>query len=244
MPAPCRLHAARNGSTDSRSTYAAAYARAVEPMSPRFASAITSRPASRAYAHVSSNARIPCEPSASKNASCGLTATHARAVASISPRQKRAAAFARPSAPTASPWSSTGSRSTTGSSPTTSWLLFRSTVSATRSPKVVVATAASIAREGYSQLRRVGTLGRRALELRNAQHMELRRRAAEELGDDEQLVGVFGRVRQNRPARLRQTGLQLEPRARAGRNRSRGRDSAGREEERAPESGLGRRDEQ
>ena len=66
-PAPSRRHAARNGSTESRPRYgltvrasasgaapnagsrnAVAYARAVEPMSPRFASAITSRPASRA----------------------------------------------------------------------------------------------------------------------------------------------------------------------------------------------------
>ena len=63
MPAPSRRHASRNGSTESPPRYgftvtasasggrrpgsmnAAAYARAVEPMSPRFASAMTSSPA-------------------------------------------------------------------------------------------------------------------------------------------------------------------------------------------------------
>ena len=63
-PAPLRRAAARNGSIDSRprygltvrasargsspSMYASAYARAVEPMSPRLPSAITSSPARRA----------------------------------------------------------------------------------------------------------------------------------------------------------------------------------------------------
>src|SRR6266508_3880813 len=105
-------------------------------MSPRFASAITSRPASRAYLHVSSNACIPAEPSASKKASCGLTATQAGAAASMRPRQKRANAL-----PGASPCNSTGSRSSTGSSPRTSWLRLRSTASATRSPNTVVPTS-------------------------------------------------------------------------------------------------------
>ena len=111
--------------------YAAEYARAVEPMSPRLPSAITSRPARRAYAQICSNAAIPADPSASKNASCGLTATacgrdgvddpaaEARDVAAQLDRQQ----IGR------------------GSSPTTSWLRFRSTSAATRSPKVSVATA-------------------------------------------------------------------------------------------------------
>src|SRR5438477_302504 len=41
-------------------------------MSPRFASAITSSPAERPYAHTSSKARMPGAPSVSKNAACGL----------------------------------------------------------------------------------------------------------------------------------------------------------------------------
>ena len=68
-PPPCRRQAARKGSTESCPRYgltvtasasggppsrgsrnALAYARAVEPMSPRLASAITSNPAWRAYA--------------------------------------------------------------------------------------------------------------------------------------------------------------------------------------------------
>ena len=49
-----------------------AYARAVEPMSPRFPSTDTSSPASRAYRHTSSSAAMPSAPSASKNASLGL----------------------------------------------------------------------------------------------------------------------------------------------------------------------------
>ena len=44
-------------------------------MSPRFTSAITSSPASRAYAQTFSNARTPSQPRASKNADCGFTAT-------------------------------------------------------------------------------------------------------------------------------------------------------------------------
>jgi hypothetical protein len=52
-----------------------AYARAVEPMSPRLASAITSSPTSRAWAQTASSAAAPSMPSASKNANCGFTAT-------------------------------------------------------------------------------------------------------------------------------------------------------------------------
>src|SRR4051812_9142709 len=43
-----------------------------------------------------------------------------------------------------SPRSSTGSRSRRGSRPTTSWLRFRSTSAATRSPNVRVATAIAL----------------------------------------------------------------------------------------------------
>src|SRR6266566_3499493 len=163
MPAPSRRHAARNGSSESRprygftvtasasgglpfddSRYAAAYARAVEPMSPRFASAITCNPAAREYAQTSSRARTPSAPSASKNATCGLTATTYGATASTRPRQKRSQAAAACSRPRwASPFSSTGRWSGRGSSPTTSWERFRSTASAKRSAKFVVATAAT-----------------------------------------------------------------------------------------------------
>ena len=108
---------------------------AVEPMSPRLPSTITSSSAVRAYAQTSSNARMPSAPSASKNASCGLTATAYGATASTIPRQKRATASAG-----ASPRSSTGKRSTRGSSPTQSWLRFRSTAAARRSENATVAT--------------------------------------------------------------------------------------------------------
>src|SRR4051794_2140925 len=111
--------------------YASAYARAVEPMSPRLPSAITSSPARRAYWQTCSNAAIPAGPSASKNASCGFTATACGATASTSPQQKRAT----------SPRSSTGSRSRRGSRPTTSCDCLRSTSAARRSAKVCTATA-------------------------------------------------------------------------------------------------------
>src|SRR5690348_10196919 len=80
--------------------------------------------------HVSRNAPMPGDPSASKKASCGFTATACGATASTIPQQKRVT----------SPRSSTGSRSGWGSRPTTSWLRFRSTSAASRSPKVCVAT--------------------------------------------------------------------------------------------------------
>ena len=77
MLVPARRHAAISGSTESLPRYgstvsastaggepstrpsrnASAYPRAVEPMSPRFPSAITTRPAVRAYPHTSSKAR-------------------------------------------------------------------------------------------------------------------------------------------------------------------------------------------
>ena len=161
------IASATGGPPSRGSTYAAAYARAVEPMSPRFASAITSSPASRAYAHASSNARIPCEPKASKNASCGLTATHTGAAASIRPRQKRVIASPRAAGPSpASPCSSTGMRSSTGSSPSTSWLRLRSTHSATRSANTPVIRLDL----GHAQhsMQRSGGPGRRRRATRNS----------------------------------------------------------------------------
>ena len=121
---------------------------------------------------------MPCEPSASKKASCGLTATQDGAAASMSPRQKRATASARASgtSPT-SPWSSTGSNSTTGSSPSTSWLRLRSTQSTSRSPKTVVPVSTCVI---------ALTLGDgAAVDLVEAQHAQLGRRAPQELRDDE-----------------------------------------------------------
>src|SRR5581483_7925929 len=93
-------------------------------MSPRFTSATTSRPASRAYVHTCSNVRTPSAPYSSKKADWGFTATACSATASTIPRQN---------APT-SPPTAAGSFSATGSSPTTSWLRLRSTASASRSP--------------------------------------------------------------------------------------------------------------
>src|SRR5579872_3571432 len=201
-------------------------------MSPRFASAITSRPASRAYAHVSSNARMPAEPCASKNASCGLTATHDGAAASISPRQKRANA-----SPGSSRWSSTGSRSTTGSSPRTSWLRLRSTASATRSPKTAVATstwltACSLGDRPAHGARRGDLVG---VERADG---ELGRRAADELRDDEQRVGALGVERGPALRGRTQPGLDLEAAASL-RDRPHGGDATARDEERAAEAGLG-----
>src|SRR6058998_3883656 len=86
---------------------------------------------------------MPSEPSDSKNATWGFTATTYGATASTSPRQNREQAAAASGRPRfASPRSSTGRRSGRGSSPTTSCERFRSTVSARRSAKFVVATAA------------------------------------------------------------------------------------------------------
>ncbi len=113
-------------------------------MSQRLPSAITSRPASRAYAHTVSKARHPSLPSASKNAACGLTATTYGATASTIPLQKRSTAPAAAALPPcASPRSSTGSRSTTGSRPTTSCDRLRSTASASRSAKRAVGAPAA-----------------------------------------------------------------------------------------------------
>src|SRR6476469_4297850 len=100
-------------------------------MSPRLPSAITSSPARFAYTQTCSKAAIPPAPSASKNASCGFTATACGATASTIPQQKRAT----------SPRSSIGSRSECGSSPTTSCARLRSTSPARRSAKESVATA-------------------------------------------------------------------------------------------------------
>ena len=70
-----------------RPTRAWAYAAAVTGTSPRLPSASTSRPWSRAIATTCSSASQPGAPSRSKQASCGLTATHAGPAATIAARQ-------------------------------------------------------------------------------------------------------------------------------------------------------------
>src|SRR3954451_19673678 len=102
-------------------------------MSPRFTSAITRRPASRAYAHTSKNARTPSGPCASKKADCGFTAMACSATASMIPSQKARI----------SPATEAGISSGTGSRPTTSCVRLRSTRSTNRSAKWVTATAIS-----------------------------------------------------------------------------------------------------
>src|SRR5580765_4384909 len=105
-------------------------------MSPRLPSTITSRPASRAYAATRSNAAMPSPPRISKNASWGLTPTQWGATASTIPQQNRSVASAAAGRPIcALPRSSSGSRSSRGSSPTTSWLRFSPIAAATRSAK-------------------------------------------------------------------------------------------------------------
>src|SRR5271168_1083414 len=69
---------------------ASAYAAEVEPMSPRFASAMVMSPRPRANRSTSASARMPSMPRASKNASCGLTATIELAQASIISQQNLA----------------------------------------------------------------------------------------------------------------------------------------------------------
>jgi len=108
IPAPCSRHARRNGLTESLpmyaltvitsasggspprgSTNAAAYASAVDGMSPRFTSATTRRPAARACSQMRSKTATPRDPSASKKADWSFTATAVSETASTIPRQKR-----------------------------------------------------------------------------------------------------------------------------------------------------------
>src|SRR5215218_4900462 len=205
-------------------------------MSPRFASAITSSPAWRAELHVSSNARSPCEPSAAKKASCGLTATQNGAAASTRPRQKRATASPRDAGPAiASPCSSTGRRSSTGSSPSTSWVRRRSTASPSRSAKTAVFVSTCVIRSSSLG----GAAARQLVEGHDA---ELGRRPPEELRDDQQLVGVLGRERRLSATRLREACVDLERRARC--DRPRCSDASRRDEERSTEALLRSRGEE
>ena len=80
--------------------------------------------------------------------------------------------------------------------------------------------------------------------LAEGQHLELGRRAAQERRDEQQLVGVLGRVgRLEAPARG-EPGLELDRSAAARRQRPHRGDSAARDEDRAAEARLDRRDEQ
>ena len=89
--------ARRRTACRSRRTRPARRRAALPAMSPRLASAITSRPCARACAIVASSASQPGNPSRSKHASCGLAATQAGPAASISARQwpRTAAAASR-----------------------------------------------------------------------------------------------------------------------------------------------------
>src|SRR4051794_25644568 len=94
-------------------------------MSPRLASATTSSPAARACSTTCSSACQPAAPRRSKQATCGLTATHAGPAASMTARQWAA------TSPPAAGQSLSGS----GSSPSTIWDLRSATRPASRSPK-------------------------------------------------------------------------------------------------------------
>src|SRR5437763_8285249 len=108
-------------------------------MSPRFASASTSRPAARAWRATSASAAQPAAPSRSKQASCGLTATHAAPAASTTARQCPATAAAARSAgdpPAGAGEAAAGHRRIgSGSSPRTTWDSRPVTASTSRSPK-------------------------------------------------------------------------------------------------------------
>src|SRR5215207_353379 len=102
-------------------------------MSPRLASATTSRPAARAYSAVACSACQPGAPRRSKHAICGLIATQAGPAASMTARQWAA------TSPAASGQSFAGS----GSSPRTICERRSATRPASRSPKGVPAAGAS-----------------------------------------------------------------------------------------------------
>ena len=125
-PAPSRRQASRNGASESRPEIRIDGDRvgerderrrrtrcAVEPMSPRFASAITSSPAARAYAHTSLERADAVGAERLEERRLRLDRDGVR-------RRPRRRCRSRTRA--TSPPTSSGSRSTTGSSPTTSWL--------------------------------------------------------------------------------------------------------------------------
>src|SRR5829696_8437581 len=182
---------------------------------------------------------MPCEPSASKKASCGLIPTTTGAAALMRPRQKRPAAAAAPSTPTASPWSSTGSRSMTGSRPRTSWLRLRSTESARRSAKCAVAVptcviSPKLTRPHHARSRGGvrNTSGRSGalLEIFEAEDFELWWRPPEELPDEQDVVGVLRREGRLGASCLREARRQLDSPTRPGADGANRRDVPFREE--------------
>ena len=167
-------------------------------MSPRLPSAITSRPISRAWAHTDSSAAAPSAPSASKNATCGLTATTYGATASTMPRQKRSTAAAA-AAPSAERLAAE---------------LDRQQVDARVEPDDELAALAldrlcdAIGERGHGD----GLLGHAANGTPSTaeaiaasverHHRELGRRSPQERGHREHLVRVLGSERRRRPPRL------------------------------------------
>src|ERR1700722_12906464 len=81
----------------------------VDPMSPRLASAMTRRPASRAAASTDSRAPTPAEPRRSKNATCGLTTGTTPAKASTQRRPNERSPSAESGRPQRSSSSGDGS---------------------------------------------------------------------------------------------------------------------------------------
>ena len=150
-PAPCARQASRNGSSESRPRYgltvsasASGAARGLEVRGRvrargradvaalRRRRSRADRPRARTRTRARTRGR-PSAPSASKNASCGLTATAYGATASTIPRQKRAtsAAAARPVRVAASSTGAVRPRI----EPDDELARLRSTASASRSPK-------------------------------------------------------------------------------------------------------------
>src|SRR5579863_472818 len=146
-------------------------------MSPRLASAITSRPAARASATTSASAVHPGAPRRSKQASCGFTPTQCSATASITSLQCAVTARAARTAggadesstpPTSS--SACGHRSAgSGSRPSTSCDCLRTTRSANRSPKCSAVASAVVTCEKVARRPLVDRLleGGASAELRN-----------------------------------------------------------------------------
>ena len=174
---------------------------AVEPMSPRFASAITSSPTSRAYAHTSSNARQPSRAERLEERDLRL---HGRR-RTVRPRRRspcRSATTARtqPTRGRGPPRHATPSAAgrCAGSSPTTSWLRLRSTATARRSEKgddvgwraAAVRVAGAVARavgrrsghaaKAYARC----PIAARMASVSSRHDAQLRRRSADERADE------------------------------------------------------------
>ena len=144
---------------------------------------ITSSPASRAWATIAASAVQPGAPRRSKQASCGLHATHAGAAASMSAAQCAVTAAAASSAgvPDAgtAPAASGHRRAGSGSIPRTIWLSRAATWAARRSPKLIGATLAAGSAPGGASVASARALTRGPGELRPCvDRASWRRRAA------------------------------------------------------------------